>query len=97
MGLKNGLAMFQRVIDNCLGKGFNIANPYVDDIIIGTEWQGSEEATLEQHNLDARRVMEVLKKHRLVADKKKCQFFVREIGFCGHTLGGGKRRPAPEN
>ena len=39
--------------------------------------------------------MEVLKMHRLVADKKKCQFFVREVEFCGHILGGGKRRPAP--
>ena len=45
--------------------------------------------------MDVRRVMEQLREHRLVADRKKCQFFVKEVEFCGHVLGGGKRRPAP--
>ena len=39
--------------------------------------------------------MAALQKHSLVADRKKCQFFVKEIEFCGHILGGGKRRPSP--
>ena len=95
MGLKNGVAMFQRVIDYCMHEVCDIANPYVDDIIIGTTWAGSEELTLAQHNLDVRRVMAALEKHRLVADKKKCQFFVKEVEFCGHILGNGMRRPAP--
>ena len=37
MGLKNGVAIFQRVIDYCMRDVLDVANPYVDDIIIGTE------------------------------------------------------------
>jgi hypothetical protein len=95
MGLKNGVAIFQRVIEHCLKEVADIADPYVDDIIIGTEWQGTEENTLAQHDTDVRRVMDQLARYELVADKKKCQFFVKEVEFCGHILGGGKRRPAP--
>ena len=40
---KIGVASFQRVIDYCLEKVSDVADPYVDDIIIGTEWKGSEE------------------------------------------------------
>ena len=95
MGLKNGVAIFQRVIDYCLRDVSDVADPYVDDIIIGTMWQGGEEATLRAHDEDVRRVMDQLKVHKLVADIKKCRFFVTEVEFCGHILGGGKRRPAP--
>ena len=50
---------------------------------------------MQQHNTDIRRVMDALAKHKLVAYKGKCQFFVKEVEFCGHILGGGRRRPAP--
>ena len=74
MGLKNGVAIFQRVLEYCLKEVADIADPYVDDIIIGTDWQGSEDATLDQHDADVRRVLDELEKHRLVADRKKCEF-----------------------
>ena len=32
---------------------------------------------------------------KLVASITKCRFFVKEVDFCGHVLGGGKRRPSP--
>jgi len=95
MGLKNGVAIFQRVIEYCLQGVADIADPYVDDIIIGTIWQGSREATLKAHDRDVRRVLEALKRHKLVADSWKCKFFVEEVEFCGHILGKGLRRPAP--
>ena len=93
--MKNGVAIFQRVIEYALEEVADVADPYVDDIIIGTEWKGSQDETLKAHDSDVRRVMEALKKHKLVADIKKCQFFVPEVEFCGHILGDGKRRPAP--
>ena len=37
----------------------------------------------------------MLRSDRLVADTRKCHFFVEEVEFCGHVLGGGVRRPAP--
>ena len=30
----------------------------------------------------------------MVADIKKCKFFVLEVEFCGHIIGKGQRRPA---
>ena len=50
---------------------------------------------MAQHEVDLRRVMEVLKKHSLVVDMNICRRFVPEVEFCGHILGGGMRRPAP--
>ena len=79
MGLKNGVAIFQRVIEYCLQRVADAADPYVDDIIIGTEWKMTEEATLCAHDEDVRRVLEALAEQKLVADIKKCQFFVREV------------------
>ena len=50
---------------------------------------------VEQHDKDLWRVLEVLKKHQLVVDQKKCHLFLREVGFCGHVLSNGTRRPMP--
>jgi hypothetical protein len=95
MGLKNGVAIFQRVIEWCLAEVRDVADPYVDDIIVGTVWKGSWEATVETHDKDIRRVMDKLAEHHMVVDEKKCKFFVKEVEFCGHILGNGQRRPAP--
>ena len=94
-GLKNGVAIFQWFIEYCLRPVADSADPYVDDILIGTEWKGSKEETLKAHDTDIRRVLDALAEHKLVADIKKCKFFVKEVEFCGHILGGGRRRPSP--
>ena len=94
MGLKNGVAIFQRAANWCLRNVKDIAAAYVDDILIMTEDTGTPEATADQHEKDVRRVLEELKAHRLVADKK-IEWFVTHVTFCGHVLGGGERRPAP--
>ena len=36
-----------------------------------------------------------LEKHQLVGDVRKAHFFIPEVKFCGHILGGGTRRPEP--
>ena len=94
MGLKNGVAIFQRVIEYCLRNVADVADPYVDDIIIGTEGTLTPEL-IEQHDKDIRRVLEALGKEKMVADDRKCKWFVRKVEFCGHILGEGKRTPAP--
>jgi len=95
MGLKNGVPIFQRVLEYCLLDVSDVASQYVDDILIGTELLDTWEATIEAHDKALRRVLECLKKHKMVADARKCKFFVEEVEFCGHILGKGKRRPAP--
>jgi hypothetical protein len=94
-GLEKWSCHFQRVVDYCLDGVKDVSSPYVDDIIIGTEARDTEEETIQAHDRDIRRVMEALHEHKLVADQKKCKFFVKEVEFCGHILGGVRWRPAP--
>ena len=94
MGLKNASVQFQRMMDDVLRPVNDIASCYIDDVIIGT-WVEEGEDLLLAHERDVRKVLDLLKEKRLVADIGKCKFFVPEVEFCGHILGGGARRPAP--
>ena len=69
MGLKNGNAMFQRMMEWVL-EDIPCANPYVDDIIVGSMGDTQEEL-LQNHERDIRTVLEKLKEHKLVVDPKK--------------------------
>ena len=93
MGIKNGPAIFQRVMDDIL-QGLDCADVYVDDIIIGSSGDAEEEL-LANHDRDVRAVLDGLRKEELVASVSKTDFFVRLVEFCGHVLGNGTRRPAP--
>ena len=93
MGLKNAGAQFQRMMEWVL-RDIENADPYIDDIIIGSTGD-SEEELLENHARDVRRVLEVLRENHLVASPKKSHFFMRQVEFCGHILREGRRSPAP--
>ena len=93
MGLKNGNAMFQRMMEWVLRDHPN-ADPYVDDIIIGSTGD-TEEELLANHEADIRGVLETLRENCLVADWEKARLFMREVEFCGHILREGRRGPAP--
>ena len=93
MGLKNGNAMFQRMMEWVLQK-HETADPYVDDIIIGSTGD-TEEELLENHEKDVRAVLTTLADQKLVADWEKAKLFMKEVEFCGHVLRQGRRGPAP--
>ena len=93
MGIKNGPAFFQRVIDHVL-QGLDCADVYIDDIINGSSGE-MEEELLANHDHDVRAVLDRLRKKELVAPVSKTNFFVRSVEFCGHVLENGTRRPAP--
>jgi len=96
MGLKNASIQFQQMMDDRLQSVKQQADPYIDDIIVGTRLEpGDTRDLLEVHDKDLRQVMEVLKVDKVVADRNKCHFFVPEVELCGHILGGGQRKPAP--
>ena len=84
-------------MDFVLGPVSDFANAYFDDIICGTEGKDgeSEESLLLRQVADIRKVLEILKAHRLVLDWKKCVFFARKVEFCGHILENGTRRISP--
>ena len=94
MGLKNAGIQFQQMMDDRFQSVKDFANPYIDDILVGTRKIEGEDLRVT-HERDLRRVLELLKNEKLVADPKKCKFFVKEVEFCGHILGDGTRRPAP--
>ena len=94
MGLKNASIQFQQMMDDLLQPVKHIADPYIDDILIGTQEVEGEDIYVT-HDRDVRQVLELLGHWELVCDIKKCKFFVKEVEFCGHVLGGGIRKPAP--
>ena len=96
MGAKNGNAAFQRMMEDLLQRVRDCADPFVDDIIIGS---GTEDMTddelIEAHEKELRRVLGVLDKHSKVCKPTKASLFVREVEFAGHVVGHGQRRPMP--
>jgi hypothetical protein len=91
MGLKNSSAVFQRVLEEVL-RGEDSADVYIDDIIVGTS-ADNEEALVEQHDKDVRRVLDRLARAQLLVNGKKAELFMREVAFCGHLLRAGRRSP----
>ena len=96
MGAKNGNAAFQRMMEDLLGPVRDCADPFVDDIIIGS---GTEDMTqdelIEAHEKDLHRVLSELDKHNMVCKPTKASLFVKEVEFAGHVVGHGQRRPMP--
>ena len=96
MGAKNGNAAFQRMMEDLLGPVHDCADPFVDDIIIGSGTEDmTEDELIEAHEKDLRRVLSELDKHNMVCKSTKASIFVREVDFAGHVVGDGQRCPMP--
>ena len=93
MGAKNANAAFQRMMDWVLSD-LDCADPFVDDVIISSEGSTDEEL-ITNHLRDVQAVLTRFREQQLVCDMSKAQLFKREVEFCGHIIGHGKRRPAP--
>ena len=96
MGAKNGNAAFQRMMEDLLGPVRDCADPFVDDIIIGSGTENmTEDDLIDAHEKDLRRVLSELDKHNMVCKPTKASLFVKEVEFAGHVVGHGQRRPMP--
>ena len=96
MGAKNGNAAFQRMMQDLLGPVWDCADPFVDDIIIGSGTEDmSEDELIEAHEKDLRRVLSELDKHNMVCKPTKASLFVKEVEFAGHVVGHRQRHPMP--
>ena len=93
MGLKNGNAIFQRVMEYVL-RDIPFADPYVDDVIIGSSGKDEQEM-LVNHEKNLRIVLDTLAKNQLFVDPKKASLFMNQIEFCGHILHDGYKTPSP--
>ena len=93
MGVRNGNALFQRMMDDVLRDEAS-ADVFVDDVIISSGGATPMEA-VKNHYDDLTRVLNIFRKNKLVCDMEKAQLFVSHVEYCGHIVGGGSRRPAP--
>ena len=75
MGLKNAPAIFQRIMEYVL-RDLPFADPYIDDVIVGSTGGTIEEA-IEQHKKDFITVLETLKAADIVVSTKKRQLFMK--------------------
>ena len=79
-GLANAPATFQTYINQALSSVVDICCVvYLDDILIYSK-------TLEDHDRDVKRVLTLLRKHRLYAKMEKCQFSVQKVEFLGFII-----------
>ena len=96
MGAKNGNAALQRMMEDLLGPVQDCANPFVDDIIIGSGTENmTEDELIKAHEKDLRRVLSKLDKHNMVCKPTNASLFVKEVEFAGHVVVQGQRRPMP--
>ena len=95
MGIKTAGAFFQRMMDEILGDLGGI-HCYIDDILVGSRG-GSDKDMFTKHYNDVRRVLEQLRKFKIIAETSKVDFFTRSVQFSGHILEGRTRKPAPVN
>ena len=94
MGLSNASQQFQQMMEDRLAPVRDIADAFIDDVLVGTKVEEGEDL-IAAHERDLRRVLEILKKEKFIIDPKKCHFFVDEVDFCGHILVGGHQTPGP--
>ena len=96
MGAKNGNAVFQRMIEDLLGRVRDCADPFVDDIIMGSGTEDMlEDELIRAHEKYLRRVVDVLARHHMICKPTRASLFVKEVEFAGHVVGHGQRRPMP--
>lgn len=87
MGLKNAPATFTKLMNSLFqNESDNGILIYLDDILIYSR-------TIEEHYRLLRKVFTILRDNELYIKLKKCQFFVSEIDFLGHTITSDGRRP----
>ena len=96
MGVTNGNAAFQRMLENLLEPVRDCADPFVDDVIIASGDPGmSYEELLEAHERDVPRVLDLTVRHKLTGSSDKATIAVSEVVFAGHAVGNGQRKPIP--
>ena len=74
MRLSNASQLFQQMMEDRLFPVRDTADPYIDDILIGTRALPGEDL-LAKHEQDLRRVVEVLKAEKLVCVTPKSVIF----------------------
>ena len=86
-GLRNGPAVFQRLMDQILHQDKEYSQVYIDDIAIFSN-------TWEEHCIHIDVILSRLKEAGLTAKASKCQWGQTQVEFLGHLVGLGRVSPA---
>ena len=96
LGVTNGNAAFQGMLENLLKPVRDCADPLVDDVIIASvDPSMSYEELLEAYERDVTRVLDLLVWDKLTGSSDKATIAVNEVVFAGHVVGNGQRKPIP--
>ena len=94
-GLTNAPATFNRCVTNLLRSAREFAPSYCDDVFVHSR-DMDEQTDVEVHRLHVRKVLTLLRKHKLYANLKKCIFAASELPLLGCIMGKHGVRPDPE-
>ena len=79
-GLCNAPAMFQHLMQNCLGElNLTYTLIYLDSVIVYSK-------TEEEHLVRLRAMLERFMEHGLKLKPSKCNFFCTEMSYLGHKV-----------
>ncbi|KAG3127022.1 hypothetical protein PI126_g22058 [Phytophthora idaei] len=94
-GLKNAPATFNRCVTHLLRSVRDFAPSYFDDVFVhGRAVNGKTD--VEVHKEHLRKLLGLMRKHKLYANLKKCIFGASEIPILGCLVGKNGVRPDPE-
>ncbi|KAG6623574.1 reverse transcriptase [Phytophthora cinnamomi] len=94
-GLKNAPATFNRCVTHLLRSVRDFAPSYFDDVFIHSRAVDGN-TDVEMHRVHLRKLLELMRKHKLYANLKKCIFGASEIPVLGCLVGKNGVRPDPE-
>uniref|UniRef100_H3H627 Reverse transcriptase domain-containing protein n=1 Tax=Phytophthora ramorum TaxID=164328 RepID=H3H627_PHYRM len=93
-GLKNAPATFNRCVTHLLRSVRDFAPSYFDDVFIHSRAVNGK-SDVEMHTEHLRKLLELMRKHKLYANLKKCIFGATEIPVPGCLVGKNGVRPDP--
>ncbi|KAG3231092.1 hypothetical protein PI124_g23813 [Phytophthora idaei] len=94
-GLKNAPATFNRCVTHLLRSVRDFAPSYFDDVFVHSR-DVNGKTDVEVHKEHLRKLLGLMRKHKLYANLKKCIFGASEIPILGCLVGKNGVRPDPE-
>ena len=94
-GLSNAPATFNRCVTHLLRPVRDFAPSYFDDVFVHSK-AANGKSDVEMHRTHVRKLLELMRQHKLYANLKKCVFAAREIPVLGCFVSQNGVRPDPE-
>ncbi|KAG3133227.1 hypothetical protein PI126_g19267 [Phytophthora idaei] len=94
-GLENAPATFNRCVTHQLSSVRDFAPSYFDDVFVHSRAVNGK-TDVEVHKEHLRKLLGLMRKHKLYANLKKCIFGASEIPILGCLVGKNGVRPDPE-